>query len=168
MTSEGFTSSMCSRITPRLVSVTSNSPPGISPCSSLSRRMARILICRSDSSPETYSTKPVRAISSATCNKSVLLPMPGSPPTRTIEPGTIPPPNTRANSPMESGQRSSTSPSISVSRRGVEAPVSPRPAVCTGLAGAATISSTMLFQAPHCGQRPMGRAAVRPHCWQTY
>ena len=34
----------------------------------------------------------------ALCNSRVLFPIPGSPPTRTREPGTNPPPNTRSNS----------------------------------------------------------------------
>ncbi len=48
-------------------------------------------------------------ISTATCSINVDLPMPGSPPNSTIEPGTMPPPSTRANSVMLNGQRSSFS-----------------------------------------------------------
>ena len=41
----------------------------------------------------------------ATCSRSVDLPMPGSPPTSTIEPGTRPPPSTKSNSSRPVGQR---------------------------------------------------------------
>ncbi len=94
--------------------------------------------------------------------------MPGSPPIKTTEPGTIPPPRTRENSPIDRGRRSSTSPLISDRRRGEERPASPDEERATAGAEAATTSSTMLFQAPHCGQRPISRALVRPHCWQMY
>ena len=71
-----------------------NMPPPCRPS-----RSPRSLICRSDSSPETYSTvcwcRPSRC---ATWRSRVLLPMPGSPPMRTIDPGTMPPPSTRSNS----------------------------------------------------------------------
>ena len=44
----------------------------------------------------------------ATCNMSVLLPMPGSPPINTMLPGTTPPPNTRENSSPGNDKRSHT------------------------------------------------------------
>ena len=43
---------------------------------------------------------PGAASAAATCSSSVDLPMPGSPPSRSAEPGTKPPPVTRSNSPM--------------------------------------------------------------------
>jgi hypothetical protein len=43
---------------------------------------------------------PARAISAAACSSSVDLPMPGSPPTSSAEPGTSPPPHTRSSSAM--------------------------------------------------------------------
>ena len=42
----------------------------------------------------------VRAMFAAACSSSVDLPMPGSPPSSTSDPGTTPPPSTRSNSPM--------------------------------------------------------------------
>ena len=93
---------------------------------SFNKRTARIFICRSDSSPEIYSTVPERAISTATWSMRVDLPIPGSPPTSTIDPGTTPPPSTRANSPIGRARRISASPSISAIRRGSERPPSPR------------------------------------------
>ena len=64
-------------------------------------RLLRSFICSADSSPETYSTLPERALKLlATCISSVDLPMPGSPPIRTNDPATTPPPSTRSNSEM--------------------------------------------------------------------
>ena len=105
----GLTSLTWLRMTSRFVSVTSRRSAGkfFAPSP---MRVARILICRSDSSPETYSTRLCAAISSAICSIKVDLPMPGSPPTSTMEPGTMPPPSTRANSPIGRSMRSSLSP----------------------------------------------------------
>ena len=62
-------------------------------------RLARILICFSDSSPEIYKTWcPVFARFWQTWSKIVDFPIPGSPPTNIRAPVTIPPPNTRSNS----------------------------------------------------------------------
>ena len=41
-----------------------------------------------------------RASCASSCSSSVLLPMPGSPPSNVTEPGTTPPPSTRSSSPM--------------------------------------------------------------------
>ena len=61
--------------------------------------MALILICFSDSSPETYRTVfPVSETARAACRRIVDLPMPGSPPTKTRDPVTTPPPSTLSNS----------------------------------------------------------------------
>jgi hypothetical protein len=61
------------------------------------RRWARIRTCALASSPEIYRHfSPLRAKLAAACNKSVDLPMPGSPPTRIAEAGTSPPPSTRS------------------------------------------------------------------------
>ncbi len=155
----------CSKMVSRLVSVTRYSSSGNS--ASPAMRLARILICRSDSSPETYNTRSRFAIASAICSISVDLPMPGSPPTSTIEPGTSPPPSTRANSPIGTWMRSSLWLLTSDRRRGVERPLSPRAAVLAPPPGSATTSSTMLLKDPHCGHFPMNPAETRPHCWQT-
>ena len=50
-------------------------------------RSARILTCAADSSPQTSSAGRPAATLSSTCSSSVDLPMPGSPPTSTSEPG---------------------------------------------------------------------------------
>jgi len=136
----GLSAATCSRMVSRLVSVTSIRFSGglkLRPLSLVPiRRTARILICRSDSSPETYSTVLASyfvransaAISMVICSTSVDLPMPGSPPTSTIDPGTTPPPNTRANSEIGSARRSSPWLEISFSRRGCDLPPNPRAA----------------------------------------
>ena len=63
------------------------------------RRSARILICTLDSSPEIYNTLcPAVDKLWQTCNNSVDLPIPGSPPTSVRDPCTMPPPSTRSSS----------------------------------------------------------------------
>ena len=119
------------------------------------KRAALILICRSDSSPDTYNTRWVLPISIAICSISVDLPMPGSPLTRMIEPGTMPPPSTRANSPIGKWTRSSASPLTSPIGRGWERPVSPRTAVFLETGSSWTTSSTIELNVPHCGHLPM-------------
>ena len=57
-------------------------------------------ICSADSSPETYRTLPSPCTLSQSCKIKVDLPIPGSPPSRTSEPLTKPPPNTLSNSPI--------------------------------------------------------------------
>jgi diguanylate cyclase (GGDEF)-like protein len=52
---------------------------------------------------------------------NVLLPMPGSPPTRTAEPGTMPPPRMRSNSPVPVAMRGTSSRSMSASGEGIDA-----------------------------------------------
>ena len=159
----GLTARTCSITRSRLVSVTSSrlslSVICLSSSESRLRRMARILIWRSDSSPETYKIRNSLglsfpsalpdAISSAICSSRVDLPMPGSPPTRTIEPGTIPPPSTRANSPMGMVMRDSASPSISVMRRGTERAFIPLTGPRAGAEGSTSTSSTMVSHPPH-------------------
>jgi len=165
ITSIGLVSSMCFRICARLVSVTSSKRAGRlrrPSCSFSASRSARILICRSDSSPETYRTVWLTAICIAICSVSVLLPMPGSPPISTTEPGTIPPPKTRANSSIGSGRRSSCLPSIAASGCTFEVPVSPRTARADFSVSASTISSIMESQLSQPGQRPKARELTFP------
>ena len=76
------------KIFSRFVSVSTKQLPCVSPSLSL-----LILICSLLSSPETYklfSISRARVI----CSISVDFPIPGSPPIKTTEPGTIPPPKT--------------------------------------------------------------------------
>jgi len=165
ITRVGLVSSMCLKICARLVSVTSSrrlGNLGLPLLSFSARRSARILIWRSDSSPETYNTVCFPASSIAICSVRVLLPMPGSPPIKTTEPGTIPPPNTRANSSIGSGRRSSGRLSISESECTLEEPVSPRVARADFSGSASTISSIIESQLSQPGQRPKARELTFP------
>ena len=125
-------------------------------------RRARILICAADSSPDTYRTVPFVASAADACMRSELFPMPGSPPSSTHDPCTIPPPSTRSNSPMPVTIRSSASAGTSPSAIGARgARARPRPF------GAATIrSSTSVFHPSHDGHRPTHFGDWKPHCWQ--
>ena len=118
-------------------------------------RLARILICFRDSSPDMYSTlRPSAAICLHTCKSRVDLPIPGSPPTSVREPGTMPPPNTLSNSAMCVLIRSSSCMSTAVRLVG-KAPSRLRvlwlaPPLFTG-----AFSSTMVFHSLHPGHCPI-------------
>src|SRR5947209_5988324 len=80
--------------------------------------------------------------------------MPGSPPTNTTDPGTMPPPRTKSNSRSPVCQRSIPGPAPRADRRtgglpdGTACFFSTRPRVQP------TGSSTSVFHAPHASQRP--------------
>src|SRR6266568_174834 len=123
------------------------------PASSVSRS-ARRRSWSGDSSPETYSVG-IPAVSSraAHCIKRVDFPMPGSPPTRVTEPGTIPPPSTKSNSARPVFQRSTSTPPRAHRRMGG------RPDAAESLLTARppdrpTASSASVFHAPHASHRP--------------
>ena len=67
-------------------------------CSAPPRRAARSFTCAVDSSPVTSSARRSREIAASAISRSVDFPTPGSPPTRTSEAGTRPPPSTRSSS----------------------------------------------------------------------
>src|SRR3954470_12574059 len=108
----------------------------------------------------------------AACSSSVDLPMPGSPPIRTRDPGTTPPPRTRSNSPMPVESRSETTVSMSSYNRGPAVaaseyldPAAAAAAPAPATAGVAR-SSTREFQAPQSAQRPSHFDDCAPHSWQ--
>jgi putative N6-adenine-specific DNA methylase len=68
---------------------------------SIDNLSALSLSCRALSSPETYSVR-IPLSFSIVCSTSVDLPIPGSPPSRTTDAGTSPPPNTRSFSDIKS------------------------------------------------------------------
>ena len=77
-------------------------------------RWARSFNCRTDSSPETYSTRfPLHRLPQIWSIR-VDFPTPGAPPTRTSDPFTAPPPSTRSSSPMPVKNRISSVVSTSV------------------------------------------------------
>ena len=107
---------------------------------------------------------PAAAFASA-IDASVLLPIPGAPPSSTSEPGTSPPPSTRSSSPIPVSSRALRSALIARSGIGFAAgpdargPAPPR-------AGFAARASSV-FQAPQPGHWPVQASAVLPHSVQA-
>src|ERR1700694_4359935 len=101
---------------------------------------------------------------------SVDLPIPGAPPIRTSEPGTIPPPSTLSSSPMPVLNRRSAAAATSASATGAAAatrappPPGPRRPAATGLSA----SSTNVFHSPQLGHCPAHRRASWPQAEQTW
>ncbi len=79
------------------------------------------------------------------------MPIPGSPPMSTTEPGTIPPPNTRLSSPMGTGMRSK--PSAEICGKGWGSLVGVTEG--RGRSSRSITVSTMVFHSPQLGQRPI-------------
>ena len=130
-------------------------------------RSARILICCKDSSPDTYNI--ARFLLDRflhTCNNKVDLPIPGSPPTNTSDPLTIPPPSTRSNSFMDVEIRSSSADEMADNGIGfASSNAFFTPAVEVFLS---TISSTKVFHSLHPGHCPIHFADSNPQFWQKY
>ena len=110
------------------------------------------------------------------CSNKVDLPIPGSPPIRVIEPGTMPPPSTRLSSLSAVRMRGSSLASTcdraigwgllrSIPVRAWRARRSVLMAL--GLSGRITISF-MVFHAPHEGHLPTHLGESMPHSEQTY
>ncbi len=98
----------------------------------------------------------------AAWSSSVVLPMPGSPPISTTDPGTRPPPSTRSSSPMPVATRRPTCGSISPMRVGAD---DAGPITATS-AGTAT-SSTSVFHCPHDEHCPAHFGCDAPQLLQT-
>ena len=91
------------------------------------------------------------------------LPMPGSPPISTNEPGTRPPPSTLLSSADGIVMRGASFASIWLTGLGFSA-VAPRRLVVNVLDGpAVTRSSTMVFHSPHTGHLPAHLGESAPH-----
>src|SRR5690348_2244131 len=99
-----------------------------------------------------------------TWSSTVDLPMPGSPPTSSAEPGTRPPPQTRSNSAMPLSRRATACATPSRPTKASLRPL-PWPSPLGALSRAA--SSTSVFQPPQSSQRPAHFGCAVPHCWQT-
>ena len=100
-----------------------------------------------------------------TCNKSVDLPIPGSPPTRTREPFTTPPPNTRSSSGMDVEIRSSSDIFIAESGTGFASVAGfIFPEVLSAFRS--TSSSTNVFHSLHAGHWPIHLDDSYPQFWQ--
>ena len=92
-TISGLFSSIVSLICSASVAAVSSTRSPVTPS-----RLARSLICRGLSSPETYKTRRSPSKVRHICSSTVDFPMPGSPQTSTAAPGTMPPPSTRSSS----------------------------------------------------------------------
>ena len=103
-------------------------------------------------------------MAAAICNMSVDFPMPGSPPTSTTDPGTIPPPRTRSSSGIPQLIRGSADTSSSVIGTGRTALLAFGPEEREGV----EISSTNVFHPSQFGHLPSQRAEAWPQAWQTY
>src|SRR5215218_3900594 len=157
------------------VSLSSSTSPDPSPS-----RSARSLTWSGDSSPVTYSADPPRSFTrAATCSRIVDLPIPGSPPTSTMDPGTIPPPSTKSNSSMPVLSRCASEPTTWLSRVVATtvppAPNDPAPptrrALPPPLAArtlGAAVSSTSVSHSPQTSHRPAHFGWSAPHSVQRY
>ena len=133
-------------------------------------RFALSLICAWDSSPEIYSTFLSFESIRQTCRSSVDFPMPGSPPTRTRDPGTIPPPSTRSSSRIPVLHLASSSADTSVSGTTfaslTDSLTERDPAVVPFVIPLSSFSSTNVFHSPHAGHCPSHFASSCPQFWQ--
>ena len=130
----------------------------------LPRRSARILICFNDSSPEIYRTFFCRSASALhICNNNVDFPIPGSPPTNTREPTTIPPPNTRSNSSILVLIRSSSMESTSCNVFGTSATIRILVPVLVVFATGSSTNASQVLQPGHC---PSHLPDSNPHSLQ--
>ncbi len=120
--------------------------------------------CSTDSSAQTSRhVAPVAAIRPSAWSSSVLLPIPGSPPSRVTEPATSPPPSTRSSSGTPVGRLDAAVGSTAASAMtgaGVVASGSPL------TPGPPERCSTRLDHAPHSGQRPSHFGAWASHSAQ--
>src|SRR6266487_2515530 len=124
------------------------------PASSV-RRSARSRTWSGDSSPETYSVRmPACSRRAAHCSSRVDFPMPGSPPTSTTEPGTMPPPSTKSNSRRPVCHRSRRGPPPRADRRTGGLPDGETRFLSGRPLDRPTASSTSVFHAPQESQRP--------------
>ena len=96
----------------------------------------------------------------------VLLPMPGAPPTSTIEPCTRPPPSTRSNSALPVPIRSAANSSTSASACGRCAVAEPPPIPLAGPVGGSRRCSCSVFHSEQPGQRPAHFAVSWPQSLQ--
>src|SRR5438046_8639674 len=123
------------------------------PASSLSRT-ARRRICSGDSSPDTYSVgTPALSSRAAHCSSRVDFPMPGSPPTSTTDPGTMPPPNTKSNS-SRPVFHLARAPLVRADKRTGGLADACRACLTARPPERPTASSTSVFHAPQASQRP--------------
>src|ERR1700712_2573710 len=101
------------------------------------------------------------------CVSSVDLPMPGSPPTRSTEPLTKPPPVTRSSSAMPEDRRGASW-LLPVRLSSANSRPLRLERIETGIVVApVTSSSTSVFHSPHDSHLPCQRLKAAPQFWQT-
>ena len=168
ITTSGCSSCMAASMRSKFVSHKNSRSPFTSPM-----RFARSLICFKDSSPDMYKTFfSANARFLHTCKRRVDFPIPGSPPTKTRDPLTTPPPNTRSSSSYPVFIRSCSSSWISDSLAGfILMPVTPPDPVLEiprfpEASAFATGSSTNVFHSRQPGHWPSHFADSNPHSLQ--
>ena len=160
ITTSGIVFLITSSITSRFVSQSSDSLSENSPILS-----ARSLICLSDSSPDMYNTFFDSARLRHTCKRSVDFPIPGSPPTSTSEPLTIPPPSTLSSSEYPVSVLSSSSSDIPDRTDGMTSRCA-IPLIFPCTVCFTTGSSTKVFHCLHSGHCPSHFEDSYPHSLQ--
>ena len=123
------------------------------------------LTCSADSSPETYKTFPVPVILSQSSNIRVDFPIPGSPPSKTSEPLTSPPPKTLLSSPIPVSILDSFFPTTSSSTCGTALSFTAFP-VTVDLVST-TFCSKKVFQLLQAGHFPSHFGDSYPHSLHT-
>src|SRR5580700_3312572 len=108
---------------------------------------------------------PCFTYSPSACRMMVDLPMPGSPPINSAEPGTRPPPVTRSNSAMPVTRRGGGASSDFRSSSANLRPFSRLPALLP--MGGAAPSSVIVFQPPQASHLPDHLEVAEPQVWQT-
>src|SRR5690625_159518 len=162
ITNDGFDSLICWTISNTFVSAKTYSKSAVIP-----RRSARSFVCCVDSSPETYNTGNFFSANEADiCKRSVDFPIPGSPPIKTSEPGTTPPPKTRLNSLIDVVIRGEFSDAIAVIFSGL-LPLCKPPDVRWLALFEAIYSSTSVFQLLHPGHFPIHLDDSKAHSLHT-
>ena len=126
-------------------------------------RLQRSFSWETLSSAETYKTFFSSAKNPATSVSRVDLPIPGSPPSNTIDAGTMPPPSTLSSSALPERIRAKRSSFTSLSGRGR----SKRAARSFACGRGSAISSTKLFHAPQFGHFPSHLGLRAPHSAHT-
>src|SRR6185295_5705546 len=124
-----------------------------------------------DSSPVAYSTPAVPSDAwlrpAAAWSRSVDLPIPGSPPTRTSEPGTRPPPKTRSSSSIPRRRRGMSASAMPARGSATPAAVAPRAIARSVRVVSRTTVSTNVFQPSHARHCPSQRRKDSPQDWHT-
>src|SRR5712675_1967817 len=110
---------------------------------------------------------PARAIMLVACVSSVDLPMPGSPPTKSTEPRTNPPPVTRSSSTMPEDSRGASW-LLPVSDSSLNVRPLRLERIETGIEVAPVVSSSAsVFHSPQDSHLPCQRLYAAPQFWQT-